>query len=493
MNVKRGEAGFSLVELLVASAVAAMVLGLLSAAALQFLRTTDRGHDSLSVLRDHGTAFQWLNRDAQMAVSPLATVEPAGVTLQWADAVGGVAHVSSYAQSGGDLVRTLSVNGTPSSQAVARNVAPSGFSASRTGDLLTVSITSTQGDTTQTRTESIYMRVLAVTPTPWTTLAATATPTATSTPTPTPTNTPTPTFTYTPTATHTPTPTPVQQWLVTGSYVGNGADGRQIAGVGFQPDVVMIKSERNRPGIVRTSTMVGDAAKDLTSSGLLLANRVESLDADGFTIGSNNAVNRPGETYYWVAMRAGGNVQVGTYVGDRRDNRSITGVGFQPVWVVTMGDGARAVFRPGPLSGDNSYRMTDGGTRSNRIQALETDGFEIGRANDVNKSGTTFHYIAWAGTSDVVVGSYTGNGSDNRSITGVGFQPEMVWVKRHESQASAWRPASLSGDATLYWTATADNPNRIQALEADGFQVGSQQQVNRNNKTYYYLALDDGM
>ena len=448
MRTKTSEAGFTLVELLVASAVASLVVGLLSAATFQFLTATDRGHDRLAVLRDHGTAFQWLNRDAQMAVPEQATVLPTSVTLNWTDAVTGTTYQSSYAQSGDELVRTLTVNGTPTSQTVARNLNTSGFGASLTDDLLTVSITSVEGDTTQTRSESVLMRAVGATAPP--------------------------------------------MRLVTGCYTGDGIDGRQITGVGFQPDVVIIKSQQSRPGIIRTSTMAGDAAKVLTSAGSLQANRIESLDADGFTLGSNQDVNQSGWTYCWVAMKTGSDLVLGSYVGDGSDDRSITGVGFQPVWVITMGDGDQSMFRPASLSGGNSYRMTGTGQQSNRIQALQADGFQIGSNSNVNESGTTFHYIAWAASAQVVQSSYVGDGSDNRSISGVGFQPEMVWVKRDTANQSAWRPAALSGDSTLRFNASVAVTNRIQALESDGFQVGTHNQVNRINRTYHYLALHDG-
>ena len=83
MRAKAGEAGFTLVELLVALGVAALIVGLLSTITFQILTATDRGQDKLAVLHDHGTAFQWLNRDAQMAVAAEATVLPASVTLNW--------------------------------------------------------------------------------------------------------------------------------------------------------------------------------------------------------------------------------------------------------------------------------------------------------------------------------------------------------------------------------------------------------------------------
>jgi hypothetical protein len=92
----------------------------------------------------------------------------------------------------------------------------------------------------------------------------------------------------------------------------------------------------------------------------------------------------------------------------------------------------------------------------------------------------------------VSTGSYTGNGVDNRSITGIGFGPLMAWVKRDDAQAAVWRPLSAAGDSTLYWGATAAAANLIQALQADGFQVGTNATVNTNGSLYYRLALRDG-
>ena len=540
MKRHAGEEGVGLVELLVAMGITALVIGLIGASLFQFLRTTGRGHDRLAVVHDERDAFQWLNHDAQMAVSALATVAPDNVTLNWLDAVSGDSYQIHYEQVNGELVRTFTLNGETSARPVARNLAASGFHASKSGDVLTVSIASSRGESGETRTELVYMRppqaTMTVfptprptstftptptptdTPTPTPTFTPTATPTDTATPTPTETYTPTPTgtatamptetytpaptgtatpmptatFTPTPTATFTPTPTPKPMRLAVGSYVGNGSDNRQITGVGFQPDVVIIKASTARAGVIRTSTMSGDAAKVLGTATALQSNYIQSLDADGFTVGSTQQVNTSGTTYYWVAMKAGSDLRVGSYVGNGGDNRSITGVGFQPVWVMTMGDGDDSVFRPDILAGDNSYLITGTGKVANRIQAFQADGFQVGSNADVNESGTTFHYIAWAASPQVSTGSYTGNGADNRSITGIGFQPLMAWVKRNASQVGVWRPLSAAGDRTLYWGATASTTDRIQALQADGFQVGTNAQVNTNGSTYYYLALQDG-
>jgi hypothetical protein len=91
-------------------------------------------------------------------------------------------------------------------------------------------------------------------------------------------------------------------------------------------------------------------------------------------------------------------------------------------------------------------------------------------------------------------GSYVGNGNDNRSITGVGFQPDFVMVM---GDVAAGAPAAtsemgsnkskrLSGQQVLA-------SNLIQnASEADGFQIGSADEVNSNGLDYYYIAIREG-
>ena len=279
--------------------------------------------------------------------------------------------------------------------------------------------------------------------------------------------------------------------LATGTYTGNGADNRAIAGLGFQPDAVFLKCTCGVSAVVRTSTMAGDATKVIGTLTALQPDHVQSLDADGFTIGASTRVNTNGNTYHWVAMKAGTDLHVGSYVGDGTDNRSIAGVGFQPVWVVTMGDGDDSFVRPASVSGDISYPVDGISQFTNRIQALEADGFQIGSNANVNELATTFHYIAWKASGNVEQSTYVGDGTDNRSIAGVGFQPLMVWVKRDSNNQATWRSASISGDLSLYWSGTATNSNRIQLLEPDGFQVGSNEQVNTTD-TYHYIALKDG-
>jgi hypothetical protein len=77
---------------------------------------------------------------------------------------------------------------------------------------------------------------------------------------------------------------------------------------------------------------------------------------------------------------------------------------------------------------------------------------------------------------------YTGNGSTSHGITGVGFQPDWVWIKNRTDvvdhaiydavRGATKRLESNSTDAEV--TQTED----LQSFDADGFTVGNQNRVN---------------
>ena len=85
---------------------------------------------------------------------------------------------------------------------------------------------------------------------------------------------------------------------------------------------------------------------------------------------------------------------------------------------------------------------------------------------------------------------YTGNGSAGHAITGVGFQPDMIWIKnrsaageahpvfdsvRGHSSGNYWK---LRGDTTDDEDADVDG---MTAIGTDGFTVGNNGQVNGNS------------
>jgi len=93
--------------------------------------------------------------------------------------------------------------------------------------------------------------------------------------------------------------------LATGSYVGDGSANQDITAVGFQPDYVWIKRDSNQSkGVHRTSSLSGDTT--LRFEGVPNASgEIKALQPDGFLVGAEPSVNFDGDTYHYVAWKAG--------------------------------------------------------------------------------------------------------------------------------------------------------------------------------------------
>jgi hypothetical protein len=279
--------------------------------------------------------------------------------------------------------------------------------------------------------------------------------------------------------------------MASGTYTGDASDNRAIT-VGFQPDFVIVKDTAATEGAGRSSTMAGDLSKPMASLTAFAADHIQSLTANGFTIGTNNRVNRNGRTYHWSAFKANSQaMRVGNYTGNGT-TQSFTGFGFSPELVILMGNNAqRAVSRYSGMARSYGFDASTGVTTG--VTALGADGFTVGAAAEANANGVAYHYVAFNDVANSIdVASYTGNNTDSRNVATVGFTPEFLMVRADDTatgRSANWRPSSLAGDNTMLFTATASGNNRIQALQANGFQLGTSTDVNANAITYYYLAV----
>src|SRR6185436_13402520 len=133
-------------------------------------------------------------------------------------------------------------------------------------------------------------------------------------------------------------------------------------------------------------------------------------------------VNRNGRTYHWTAFKGNSQaMKVGTYTGNGT-TQSITGVGFQPELVMLLGNNAqRAVARYSGAARTYGFDASTGVTTG--VTAFGADGFSVG--------------------------AYTGNNTDNRSITTPSFQPEFVMVRADDTatgRSANWHPFAFAGD-----------------------------------------------
>lgn len=198
----------------------------------------------------------------------------------------------------------------------------------------------------------------------------------------------------------------------------------------------------------------------------------------------------------WASPSWAVQVVTGSYTGDGTDNRNITiSPACQPVAVfIQRADAAwNGQVLLSSMSTNSSGEFTNTTQGSvDRIQQLNSDGFQVGTQAYVNNSGSAYRYAAFCdnGANDIAVGTYAGDATDNRDITiSPAFSPEFVAIITSTSTYAAWRGASShTGDsASIMNVANAEVANYIQAFNANGFQVGTG--FNANTVNYYYLAI----
>lgn len=293
--------------------------------------------------------------------------------------------------------------------------------------------------------------------------------------------------------------------IATGTYIGNGTV-QSIASAEFLPDLVVIKGNVAQEGVCRITDMESadaDSTYELVNSGEFdpwQADAITSLDANGFSVGANAKVNQDTIVYYWLAIRddGEGDFVVGSYTGNGVDDRDIVISGMtdpQCVWV--MGGHTEGGSVPEALWAheDNPAPFAsspfDGAELANAIQAINADGFQVGTQKDVNIDGEVYFYACWKDSAGVIdVGKFTGDGNDNRSISGVGLQPTWM-ILAHDGDRVVHREQDMTGSNAIFMSPHTFFTDEIQALEADGFQVGTSGRVNLLNETMLFLCLAD--
>lgn len=297
-----------------------------------------------------------------------------------------------------------------------------------------------------------------------------------------------------------------------GVYTGDVVDNRNITGVGFVPDSVMVKNATsittaNRRPVMNHTESYGDNSSYLGIATANLVNAVQTLQTDGFQIGTAVQVNESAATFYWVAFGgaaeyiANGDftMQTGTYTGTTA-SLPVTGIGFAPDLVIIKDNTTNyAVFRTKVMAGDTTAYLSNAVANfTGGITTLDSNGFTVGTSTVTNTLGTTYQWQAFgnafntysnSGASDFAIGAYYGNGIDNRTISRLPFQPNMVGMKRNSTSAGTWRSSSMAGDLSSFYGATAEAANYIQALNTDGFQVGTNAAVNTAAGLHYWFAF----
>lgn len=282
--------------------------------------------------------------------------------------------------------------------------------------------------------------------------------------------------------------------VATGTYTGDGADNRQITGVGFTPDFVLVRGNSTNNTFAWARTFRGDAAKILSSSNAFLTDRIQGGLPDGFVIGSSTNLNNSGTAYYYLALQQDPrDCKVLTWIGDGTNNRQILGAGFQPDVVLVMAEGSGTPFWAfsSMAAGETFDGTAAAFATGNDLQFL-TDGFRLDH-NGHNVAGLKYHALCLKATSGLcAVFTYTGNGVDDRSVGSVGFTPDFALVKGDNTSRAVLRfEDHPAGDSVEIGT-VANAANKIQAFVSGGIQIGTDATVNTDTVEYQALVLADG-
>ena len=190
-------------------------------------------------------------------------------------------------------------------------------------------------------------------------------------------------------------------------------------------------------------------------------------------------------------------------------SQSISGLGLNPdfVWVKQRSGSTRSHRLNDSVRGANKQLYSDltnaEGTATTELTSFDSDGFSLGSANGINNSGDT--YVAWAwdaGENNAPTGhssvTYTGNGG-TQSIKGLGFEPDLVWLKSRSAGYNHVIIDSVRGIekqiiSNSTSTETQDSGKGLTSFDSDGFTVtlGTSTSYNNSGQTYVGWAWDAG-
>jgi hypothetical protein len=185
-----------------------------------------------------------------------------------------------------------------------------------------------------------------------------------------------------------------------------------------------------------------------------------------------------------------------------------------PVWSTASGslgnvlEGASASFQVTATEGSDTieYAVTTGtlptglslntntgaitGTAPT-VTADTTTTFSITATDDENQTSSERSFSITVqndlATNHFEAVTYTGNGS-TQSIAGLGFQPDMVWIKPRSYADNHNIFDSIRGVTKQIIpngsSAESTQPNTLQSFNSNGFTTGSDNNTNLNNETY---------
>lgn len=307
-------------------------------------------------------------------------------------------------------------------------------------------------------------------------------------------------------------------------YRGNGGT-QSITGVGFQPDLVWVKNRSNSDvGIIQDT--VRGANKNLIPSATNAEfaepdnDGVRSFDSDGFTLGfsGSGAWNNTANNYVAWCWKAGdsnvsntdgsitstvrANDTYGFSIVSTEDHTGSQTVGHglssAPDWIVAKARNGALIWPVYHSALGNTKRLRLNDSTQAETNAVWGNTDPTTSVFTFNQSSSTYNYIfyCWAEkTGYSKFGSYTGTGSAGNAVTGLGFTPSLIMIKRTDSTGD-WIMVDNTRGSTNILRSNLSNAESVGywgvESQSDGFEITiSRSETNASGGTYIYAAFAD--
>tara|TARA_R110002050_G_scaffold287455_1_gene438667 strand:- start:973 stop:2010 length:1038 start_codon:yes stop_codon:yes gene_type:complete len=318
-------------------------------------------------------------------------------------------------------------------------------------------------------------------------------------------------------------------WTGTGAAQSTNSLNSQSGTINFAPDLIWIKQRSGTRDHIIADTVRGPSTNfnllypygDFAESTSVGSEFIRSMQSNGFTIGNHVYVSELNETYVAWCWKAGGaavsntdgditsqvsanqaaGFSIVTHTSNNTNETIGHGLSAAPELIISKNrsvSGGWGVYNA--ISGTGKYlyfnlpnpidtSATVYPTVNSTVFAGGSGGWNFGSHNYV-------HYCFHSVAGYQKVGSYTGDGSSNKSyVINVGFQPRFVMIKNTQSTGTSWVIAdSLRGFNDLYANLTDAEFSSSDLYGAHFTSVGftfNTADVSRNklNEVYIYLAI----
>ena len=281
-------------------------------------------------------------------------------------------------------------------------------------------------------------------------------------------------------------------------------------GLGVKPSVIILKATTSTDNWYVYHTSLGAGQRiDLNDTGAastsaeIWANTEPTTSVFSIKDGQTVSVGATFIAYCFASVA--GYSSFGSYTGNNSTNGPIENTGFEPAFLMIkrtdsssdwlMYDNKRSTSNPR----DSIFRAnTNQAELTSAVVNLDflSNGFQLKTSTaDLNASGGTYIYIAFgsdASAAPALADSfanklYDGTGG-TQAITGLGFSPSFVWLKRRDGTGNHYlndtirgTESQISSNLTAAETTFSSN---ITSYDTDGFTLGTSTDNNGSGQTF---------